>query len=206
MVSDTGISGVINAIATSIAQTDFLTWSGTILALVYVVLALRLNRWCWVAGIASSIIFVAVYFNSALYYESALNILYAMLGVYGWISWKDQSSASSESVRKSSSAFLIYGSAIALASGLVLGTITYTLLNADLAYADALLTTFSVFATVLSARKLIENWIYWIVIDAASSVVYIIKGPSMYLVAVLFILYTCMAIGGYYSWKKKLEL
>lgn len=204
-MSDNLFSGLWNNIQASVAATDGLTWIGTILAVLYVLLALRLSRWCWVAGTFSSLLFVVIYFNNALYYESILNMLYAALGVYGWIQWGKRNSEKTEKVTETSRNYMIKGSLIAVAGGIATGSITHFFLNADLAYADALLSTFSIFATVLAARKKLENWLYWIAIDAVSAAVYIIKGPTMYLVALLFIFYTCMSIGGYLTWKKKLK-
>jgi nicotinamide mononucleotide transporter len=204
-VSDSWLSVLPDAIQASVTATDSLTWTGTVLAVLYVLLALRLSRWCWVAGTGSSVLFVVIYFNNALYYESLLNVLYAALGVYGWIQWGKGKAEEAKEVTRSSGRYLLNGSMIALAVGMITGTITHYFLRADLAYADATLSTFSIFATVLAAGKKIENWIFWIVIDAVSAFVYILKGPTMYLVAVLFIFYTCMAIAGYFSWKKKLQ-
>lgn len=204
-MNDSWFSVLWNAIQASIIATDSLTWTGTLLAVLYVLLALRLSRWCWVAGTASSVMFIVIYFNNALYYESLLNVLYAALGVFGWIQWGKRETQGTEEVTRSSGRYLLTGSMIALAIGMVTGSITHYFLQADLAYADATLSTFSIFATVLAAGKKIENWIFWIVIDAVSAFVYILKGPTMYLVAVLFIFYTCMAVAGYFAWKKKLQ-
>ena len=187
----------------SVKSTDAITRTGTILAIVYVVLALRLSKWCWVAGTLSSLLFVFIYFKEQLYYEAVLNIIYAVLGIYGWLNWKNQNTQAPTEIRKTKSDYLIKAIVTSLILGLVLGMFTHFFLKTEFAFADAMISSFSVLATVLAARKYIENWIFWIIIDAASAVLYFIKGPSMYLVAVLFIFYTFMAISGYFSWKKK---
>ncbi len=188
---------------TSVQSTDAITWAGTVLALVYVVLALRLSKWCWIAGTLSSVLFVFIYFKEHLYYEAVLNIVYAVLGIYGWLKWKNQDAQTSTEIRTAKSGFLIRAIAVSIAFGLLLGMFTHFFLKAEFAFADAMISSFSVLATILTAKKYIENWLFWIVIDAFSAVLYFIKGPSMYLVAVLFIFYTFMAISGYFSWKKK---
>lgn len=187
----------------SVKATDAITWGGTILAIVYVVLALRLSKWCWIAGTLSSVLFVFIYFKEQLYYEAVLNILYAVLGIYGWMNWKNQDAKGAAEIRNTKSGYFIKSIAVSIFFGLLLGMFTHFFLKAEFAFADAMISSFSVTATILTARKYIENWIFWILIDAVSAVVYFIKGPSMYLVAVLFIFYTFMAISGYFSWKKK---
>jgi nicotinamide mononucleotide transporter len=187
----------------SVKSTDSITWAGTVLAIVYVVLALRLSKWCWIAGTLSSVLFVFIYFKEQLYYEAALNIVYAALGIYGWLNWKNQDVQAGTEIRNTKSGYLIKAVAVSISIGILLGMFTHFFLKAEFAFADAMISSFSVMATVLTARKYIENWIFWIIIDAVSAVLYFIKGPSMYLVAVLFIFYTFMAISVYFSWKKK---
>jgi nicotinamide mononucleotide transporter len=202
-VDSNSIKEFTETVWTSVQSTDAITWAGTVLAIVYVVLALRLSKWCWIAGTLSSMLFVFIYFKEQLYYEAVLNVVYAILGIYGWLKWKNQDALPTTEIRTVKSAFLIKVIAVAISFGLLLGMFTHFFLKAEFAFADAMISSFSVLATILTAKKYIENWLFWIVIDAFSAVLYFIKGPSMYLVAVLFIFYTFMAISGYFSWKKK---
>jgi nicotinamide mononucleotide transporter len=71
-------------------------------------------------------------------------------------------------------------------------------------YLDAFTTIFSLMATFMVAKKVLENWIYWIIIDAFS--VYLFASRGLYMTSVLFILYTLIAIFGYFSWKKQFNL
>lgn len=193
-------------ISTSAQSTDAITWAGTAFAIVYVILAMRLSRWCWIAGTISSLLFVFIYIKANLYYEAVLNLVYAALGVYGWISWRNRTNEDDAKIHSVSFRALASGIIASTAAGIILGSAAHHLLKVEFAYADALLSTFSIFATVLTARKILENWIFWILIDALSSYVYFLKGPSMYLVGLLFIFYTFMALSGYISWKKKLKV
>lgn len=193
-------------ISTSAQSTDAITWAGTAFAIVYVILAMRLSRWCWIAGTISSLLFVFIYIKAILYYEAVLNLVYAALGVYGWISWRNRTNEDDAKIHSVSFRALASGIIASTAAGIILGSAAHHFLKVEFAYADALLSTFSIFATVLTARKILENWIFWILIDALSSYVYFLKGPSMYLVGLLFIFYTFMALSGYISWKKKLKV
>jgi nicotinamide mononucleotide transporter len=204
--------GFAEALLTSIQQTDTITWIATVTAVLYVILALKESVWCWSFGIVTSALWVSVYFHERLWYESILNIFYVVLGVYGWISWakeknnRGQDDAKPElTVSKIPSRVLLISTGIAVGGGIILGFISSAIAENNFAYTDALISSFSVIATWMTARKYIENWLFWLVINAASVALYILKGPSMYLPAVLFIFYTFMSAGGYFAWKKNLR-
>ncbi|MCH7658497.1 MAG: nicotinamide mononucleotide transporter, partial [Bacteroidetes bacterium] len=72
----------------------------------------------------------------------------------------------------------------------------------DLPYWDAFTTAASIVATWMLARKIIEHWIVWIIIDSVSFCLYIYK--ELYVTVVLFLIYTTLAFFGYYEWKKNL--
>jgi nicotinamide mononucleotide transporter len=199
-------SGFVAAIAETISKTDAITWIATITAVFYVFLALKESVWCWSFGIVSSGLSVGVYFSELLWYEALLNVFYVALGIYGWIMWsKTKDENTTVSVRKIPSQVLLGASGIAVVAGIIMGIISAKYTENRFAYSDALLTSFSVIATWMTARKYIENWIFWIIIDACCAVLYYFKGPSMYLFTLLFVFYTMMAVGGYYSWKKNLK-
>jgi nicotinamide mononucleotide transporter len=208
-------TGIGDAILTSIAETDLITWIATVTAVIYVLLALKESIWCWSFGIISSALWVSIYFHEQLWYESYLNVFYVSLGIYGWISWARSSATSAAipqpadpsqiKISRIPGRVLLNCVVIALSAGILLGYIASAVTKNDFAYTDALLSSFSVVATWMTAKKYIENWSFWIVIDACSAVLYIFKGPSMYLAALLFIFYTFMAIAGYFAWKKNLR-
>jgi nicotinamide mononucleotide transporter len=200
------------ALINCIRETDAITWIATVTAVLYVILALKENIWCWSFGIVSSALWVSVYFNERLWYESLLSIFYVVLGIYGWVSWaKEKKKEEGEesrpelSISKIPSKVLLVCVSIAVATGIILGLISSSISDNDFAYTDALIASFSVVATWMTARKYLENWLFWIAIDACSAALYVVKGPTMYLAALLFIFYTFMAAGGYFAWKKNLK-
>ncbi len=206
------MSNFTEALVDCIQETDVITWIATVTAVVYVVLALKENIWCWSFGIVSSALWVSVYFNERLWYESLLSIFYVVLGVYGWISWSKEKkntdgneSIAELSITRMPSNILFICVSVAVVSGIILGFISSAISDNSFAYSDALIASFSVVATWMTARKYLENWLFWIVIDACSAALYLVKGPTMYLAAVLFIFYTFMAVAGYVSWKKSLK-
>jgi len=199
------LSEFFHHVEETIVATDVITWIATITAVLYVLLALRENVWCWSFGIISSALSIAVYYKEQLAYEAVLNFLYVVLGVYGWVMWKRVPGRQEE--RKITTITLRYFLILVLisgASGIILGMISYHYTQSSFAYADALITSFSIVATWMTAKKFIENWIFWVAIDGFAAVVYFFKGPSLYLFALLFIFYTFIAAAGYFAWKKKL--
>jgi nicotinamide mononucleotide transporter len=210
------------ALVNCIRETDVITWIATVTAVIYVILALKENIWCWSFGIVSSALWVSVYFNERLWYESLLSIFYVILGVYGWIQWAKEKknneltvlalqgepaedSKPAVVINRIPSNVLLICVSIAVVAGIIMGYVSNAISENSFAYSDALLTSFSVVATWMIAKKYLENWLFWIVIDACSAALYLIKGPTMYLAAVLFIFYTFMAAGGYFAWKKSLR-
>lgn len=214
---------ITDSILTSVKQTDLITWIATITAVLYVILALKESIWCWSFGIVSSGLSIGVYVTQELYYESLLSVFYVVLGVYGWISWssnrrgrevngdaaivnlsgtKDKQEVHITLIPQRILAIVCF---IGVAIGLLLGFASDTITGAQYAYMDAMVTSFSVLATWMTARKFLENWIFWIFIDACSAILYIVKGPGMYLFALLFIFYTFMAVAGYFAWRKNLR-
>lgn len=196
----------LSAVVHSLQETDLITWLATVTAVIYVFLALKENIWCWSFGIISSGLSVGVYINAAFYYEALLNIFYVLLGIYGWVMWSRRQPGEQESpVTRISPKELLLVCCIGVVAGLALGYFGDHYTDSEYPSSDALLASFGVVATWMTAKKYIENWIFWVVIDAGSAVLYFFKGPSMYLFALLFIFYTFMAVAGYFAWKKSLN-
>lgn len=183
--------------------------TAVLLALAYLLLVMRQNIWCWPAAFFSTMIYTVLFWDVALLMESALNGYYLLMAVYGWYCWTHGNTndrlarndhlpplaISSWSLER----HLVCIALLALLSGAV-GYVMATYTHADFAYLDATTTVFSVFTTYLVAKKVLENWLYWVVIDVVSIYLYIHKG--FYLTVVLFIAYTVLAIVGYLQWRK----
>jgi nicotinamide mononucleotide transporter len=174
------------------------------LSVIYVLLAIKQNLWAWVAAFFSTLIYSILFFDASLLMDSALNIFYLVMAIYGWYSWKygnvkvenEELNISAYGIRRNIKiiAFLILISVI-------LGYIMANYTSADFAYLDTFTTVFAVFATYMLTKKVLENWIYWIVIDAVSIYIYVQKG--FYLTAVLFAIYTVLACIAYVKWKNE---
>lgn len=174
--------------------------TATILALAYVILALKQSIWCWPAALLSTLLFTHVMWDSALLSDALLHVYYAGMALYGWWRWQKLAQQRGEQPvfewRWQRHAWLI---AITALLGLVLGYVMANYTHADFAWIDAQTTAFSLVATWLVAKKLVSNWLYWVVIDAACIFVYAQK--HLYFLTALFMLYTVIAVVGFFVWR-----
>ncbi len=175
------------------------------LAIVYILLAIRQNIWCWPAAFFSTLIYSVLFFDVSLLMDSALNVYYLIMAIYGWYSWKyggklqeKELEVTSYGLSKNIKIIAIL-TVISFAFGYVMANYT----SADFAYVDSFTTVFAVFTTYMLAKKVLENWIYWIVIDAVSIYIYIEKGLN--LTAILFVIYTVLAFVAYKKWKEEYD-
>lgn len=176
------------------------------LSVTYLLLAIKQNLWCWVAAFISTLIYTILFFDASLLMDSALNMFYLVMAIYGWYSWKYGNGINKNEELEITTYGLnknlkIIG--VLIIVSLILGYIMANYTSADFAYLDTFTTVFAVFTTYTLTKKVLENWLYWIVIDSVSIYIYINKG--FYLTAVLFAFYTVLAFIAYNNWKKEYE-
>jgi nicotinamide mononucleotide transporter len=165
----------------------------------YVWLASRQSIWCWPVSIVGVILYFYLTLQRQLYAESALQIYYLGISVYGWLYWKKNETEGQQVVSWSGKQHLLV-----IVTGLIGTFITGFFLNkytsAALPFFDAATTVFAIITTWMVARKVLENWLYWIVIDLASIYLYWLR--DLRLSTLLFLFYTIFAIYGYQQWHK----
>ena len=171
-----------------------------LLALAYLVLAIMEKRACWYAAFASTAIYTVIFWDVSLLMESALQVYYMAMAVYGWWYWHADSEHRPVVIWAPRS-HLVAVAVIALLT-VVSGYLLTHYSNAVLPYLDAFTTWASIVATVMVARKVLENWLYWIVIDMAS--IYLYVSRELNITALLFVLYVLLACVGYWQWKRQL--
>jgi len=176
---------------------------GTIAGLLYLYLSVKQNIWLWVLGFISSVVYVYVYYHSKFYADMSLQFYYIVVSVYGWFSWRGQGTSQGKKeipVRIASlkewSLFLVASVFLSLVLGLILQRYT----DSPIPYWDGFTTGASIVATWMLTKKYIENWLFWVVIDFVSLILYAYKG--LYSTVVLFTVYTVVAVLGYLEWKK----
>ena len=171
-----------------------------LLALAYVILAASGSLWCWPAAFISTALYTVVFYDVLLLMDSALNVYYLVMAVYGYWIWQKQhpqvkgQEEGLDVISLSASKHLKIGAVLTVIS-VGLGYIMANYTPAAFPYLDTFTTVFAVFATYLVTQKVLENWLYWLVIDAVSIYLYLEKGllPT----AVLFIIYIVIASYGY---------
>lgn len=181
---------------------------GVLFSLTYLVLSIRQNIWLWPVGIASAIMYIVVFFQAKFYADMSLNVYYFVVSIYGWIYWSRAGTGAGTEKNKSlpvsrvrrRTSILSFAVFILLFAGGAYILDRFT--DSPLPWWDAFTTAGSVIATWMLARKYLEHWILWIVVDLVAMGLYIYRG--LYPTAVLFLVYTLMAIVGYIQWKKEI--
>ena len=174
--------------------------TAVVLALAYLVLAVRENIACWYAAFASTAIFFHVFWQVNLYMEAGLQAFYLAMAVYGWWSWRH---GGKEGKRLDISTWPWQKHALAIGF-IAAATAVSGLLLRDtdqrLAFLDSFTTWSAVVTTIMVARKILENWLYWLVVDSLSILLYIDR--ELYFTAGLFMLYVIIAIFGWFRWRR----
>lgn len=179
---------------------------GAILGLVYIVFSIRQNILTWPTGLLTSVLYVAVFYKSGFYADMGLQVYYVAISIYGWYFWlKGGKQQKNEPLQVQTTSIKLWLK-LAAAFFLIYAIILFILLNftdSTVPYMDTLTTALSVVATWMLARKLIEHWLIWIVVDLISSGLYVYK--SLWPTVILFVVYTIMAFIGYFEWKKDVK-
>lgn len=181
--------------------------AGAVLSVIYLYLSIREKSALWIFGFISSLLYIFVFFESKLYADMSLSFYYLGVSIFGWITWQQKTTQLQDTklhiTRISGKKQLlqyVLGTLIAyLAYYLILQYLTDSTIPA----ADSVVGALSVIATWMLAKKKIENWLIWIVVDAFAAGLYFYK--ELYPTAILFVIYTVMAVVGYKQWKKTLS-
>ncbi|MDX2410342.1 MAG: nicotinamide riboside transporter PnuC [Woeseiaceae bacterium] len=172
-----------------------------VMALLYLFLAIRQNIWCWFGAGISTAIYVYLFLDAKLYMQSALNGFYFAMAIYGWVVWRSgQTEEKQLPVVSWPLMTHVYAILLIAAVGLFNGYVLDTLTDSQHAYADAIVAWGAIWATFLVARKVLENWWYWLVIDIAS--IFIYWSRDLQLTSVLFAVYVLMIPFGLVSWAR----
>ncbi len=179
-------------------------WTAVALALAYLVLAVRQHIGCWPFAAASSAIFLWLFARAGLVMQAALQVFYIAMAAYGWYSWRGgprETQSSRPVVRWPATTHLCALAGLALVT-ILSGWLAPPEIAPAVRYVDALVAWGSVFTTWLVARKVLENWLYWIVLDLAAAALCWSRG--LHATALLFVLYAGIAVQGYRSWRSSL--
>ncbi len=176
-----------------------------IAAVLYLLLAIRESLWCWLFAALSTAIYVYLFFGARLYMESALNVFYFAMAVYGWQVWlRGETADQHRPVVRWPLTVHATALVLILLASVVSGYLLDRHSDAEFPYIDSMTTWSAIWATFLVARKVLENWWYWLVIDLASIVIY--WSRDLQLTALLFVVYVLMIPFGLVRWRQSWQM
>jgi len=179
----------------------------TIAALIGVVsvyLSVRQNVWSWPTAIVMVAMYFVVFYQSRLYADMGLQVVYIIISIYGWYQWLYGGKGHTElKVSRTSLRLGAFLAGIGTLSAVVLGTLLHRTTDAALPYLDATTTSTSLVAQWMMTKKLLENWIVWVAVDVVYIGMFIYK--SLYVTAALYVVFLILSIMGYRQWKATLR-
>ncbi len=185
-------------------DTSWIELLAAALAVAYLLLAIGQHLSCWLAAFLSSVLYVWVLFSARLYMESVLNAFYAAMALYGFWQWRHGKGGGALGVSRWPIARHALAALIIVALSLATAAFLRRYTPAALPFPDSMVTWASVFATFLVARKVYENWHWWLLIDSVS--VYLYYTRHLYATMLLFGLYLILIVIGMREWRRSLQL
>jgi nicotinamide mononucleotide transporter len=176
---------------------------GFVLTLVAIALAARGHVWTWPLQLVASLLYVGLFFKFQLFGEATLQGVYAVLAVYGGLQWRGNVSQPTLAVRHLSKKEWLLINAVGLALTALVSTLQIQFLPTDVPVLDSSIFVFGLLAQWMQAKKRIENWPYWIVLNLLASGVYFYK--TLYITSVLYVLLALLAIWGWRNWRQQMS-
>lgn len=195
----------MESVITALAQMQWLEFTGLASGLLCVWLLIRQNIWTFPIGLLYAVVSVIVMARANLYADTLLNFYYVVMNAYGWYYWSYRGTRSTDDTLIVTNMPFHTGAVLTVlvvVGTLVMGWLLDTQTDADLAYWDSLTTTMSFAAMWMTARKYIENWMVWLVVDVIATIMYVVKGLDFY--AILYGIYLGMAVWGFLAWRRSL--
>jgi len=195
--------------------TNYIEIFGAVTGIIYVFLEIRQNIWLWPVGIITSAVYIWVFFTNKFYADMSLQGYYLVISCLGWYWWArgkkgrmgERENGGMEEREKNE----LEVTRLGLKTGIILA-IVFVLLYAimwlvltrltdsPVPARDSFITSLSIVATWMLARKIYEHWFLWIVVNFVSAVLFITRG--LYPTAVLYVVYGIMSFAGLIEWKK----
>ncbi len=166
-------------------------------------LTVKVNIWNWPIGIANSAFYLVLFFNAQLYADAALQVVYILLGFWGWYLWLFGGERHSKLPISRVTPLLAGILLVLLALGTAGETIFLQSINDSAPFLDALTTALSLVAQFMLTKKLIENWYIWISADVIYIGLYLYK--SLYLTSILYAIFLLMCLAGLRQWRRELQ-
>jgi len=182
-----------------------LEFAGLVFGLLCVWFLIKQNILTWPTGIIYVLISLVIFIRAKLYADFILHIFFLVLNIYGWYYWTAPGKGSDHQVPVTTAGVPVMGILLFLSAvGVYLsGKLLTDFTDASLPYWDSTTSVLSITAMWLTAKKKIENWILWLVVDLLATGIYYYKG--LYFYCVLYMVYIGMAVAGYLSWRRSMN-
>ncbi|MDD3685184.1 MAG: nicotinamide riboside transporter PnuC [Bacteroidales bacterium] len=183
-----------------------INWVETVaaaLGLIGIGLQIKQNPWYWLTAILMVLLYIYVFYVSGFYADMSFQFYYLVVSVYGWIHWvksREKIELGKLEAFKLDRTQWVKWLGLSSVFFVIIYLILRYLTDSEIPMGDAFTTALSITATWLLARKVLENWLFWIVVNAVSTALYVYK--EMYPSVVLFSVLTILAVLGYFKWRK----
>jgi nicotinamide mononucleotide transporter len=179
-----------------------LEYAAVVLGVLCVWLTVRQNIWCWPVGLAMVTLYIVIFFEAKLYSDMLLQVIYVFLQLYGWQSWLHGGPQRSQlEISRVPIARAGLWSIVAVTGTGLLGGSMVRWTDASFPFLDAFTTVASLIAQWLMARKVLESWLVWILVDIVSIGIYWAK--QLHLTAGLYVVFLVLASWGWREWQRQ---
>lgn len=183
---------------------DYLEIAGTLAGLLYLWFEYKASIWLWPVSIIMPAIYIIVYYQAGLYADSGISIYYLLAGIYGWWAWaKHTVKGKEKSIAFTPKRLIVPLFFVASIVFMLIGSVLSAYTNSTVPWWDSFTTALSIIAMWMLARKYVEQWLVWLVVDVASCGLYIYK--ELYFTSFLYGLYAVIAFFGYLKWKQLMD-
>jgi len=180
---------------------QWIEWIAAIAGAVSVYLSARENIWAWPTAIVNVSLSTVVFYESGLYSDMGLQVVYLVLSVYGWYHWLHGGERRTKlHVSRATLRVWAIAGVVGLIFWLAVARYTSRLPGVSLAYLDSGLATLSLVAQWMMTRKILENWVLWIIADIVYVPMYVFK--ELYVMAGLYAVFLALAILGFVNWRR----
>lgn len=181
---------------------------GTVVGLLYIYFEYRASIWLWALSIIMPLIDIALYLDAGLYADFGMAVYYALAAIYGFAVWKfgrkkGQTEAEELPISHYKKSLVLPSAAVFLVAWFLIYKILIHFTDSNVPVTDSFVNSLSIIGLWALARKYMEQWLIWIVVDVVCAVLYAYKGIPFK--AGLYGLYAVIAVFGYIKWKKMAE-
>ena len=191
-------------IVKQLIETNWLEWLGTISGFACVYLAAKQNIWNWPIAIISVLAYSFLFYEYKLYGDAVLQLYFLATSIYGWYYWLKRKVEHAKPIVSLTNKELLKVALAVIILTIIMGGILDRFTDSNVPYADGFCTSMSFIAQFLMTRKVLQNWILWIIVDIAYVPLYLYK--DLALTTVLYIFFLVLATMGYLDWKRTYKL